>query len=708
MPLNESRPLYSLRALHEASDELMRSLPDDDATVSKNDTEKFLARIQSFVDRIVETGTVLDKPADRNNAQGLIDFWIATSSELTHGQGINRPRPTQAEILLKPFARVQVDSAIKGGGAILKKLTKKRKLLLRRLLFALLRFPESGDMFDSAPASRHELQTFGDPKQVSMLLDQLGTADILEFFNRDGTQMVALKYLALVRQWPWLREQIDERMGFRHQAAKWQEKGKNGGELLKRAQREMIWSYGNLNEYEQKFVKDSDKSALRVKVLAALSACILVGVLSLSTWVYNEFIFPKRVDESEKQVTSSATSSQSKADAIIWLANKRRSLNFPSVTLSELNLQKLRVDFPNFANATLSFINLQGASLRGASFRFAKLGGVSFEDANLKSAGFDGATIKSAAYKEQTSPEAAKPKQTSFRGASLVRATFDEAIFCGEVDFSDADVRDASFRNVSMERAKLNFEGTAWWLLKDLNLRLGETLERDAPPGFSKLVPPLKKELLAFENKYRGASLSELDKQKLKAILWNDSAWMLSIYGIYGPITGDDELSFLADKENRIDGIELARKSIALIKELDPSDKERSANFSDTLAYLLLQRAAHEQKSDIKSQDLDEALRLWETSIKLRPVGSSRFRYAVALSAAGNEPEAEQNLAQAILENYYPTHETYLLKAAISPSLWATVQGALQGLQQAASKSNGPEPTAPKSNNTESCAPMNN
>jgi uncharacterized protein YjbI with pentapeptide repeats len=690
--------------MEEASDQIIQSLPDEgDATIPRSETEALLARIECFIERSVETGTMLDLPADRRVAQALIDYWLAKRSELTRDRNVTKPRLTQAEVLLKPFARTKVDSAVKRGDVILERLDWDRKALLRRLLFRLVKFPESGDKFGSDPATRQELEKYGDTEQVCLLLDQLRAADILSLFNKNGTQIVTLKYLALIRQWPWLSEQVDERMTFRSKAASWQEKGKHRSELLKRTQRKIIRSYGNLDKLEQELLNESDKSALRVKSLVGLGAVILGGALFFSVWIYDYSIFPRWVAESEKLVTSSGASSQAKAQAIRWLANKRGALSFPSVTLRELKLQELRIDFPNFSSAQMQFVDFRDASLRGANFRAGTLAGVNFENANLESAGFDGATIKPATSNKQANAMFA---QASFKGANLVRATFDDAIFCGEVDFSNAEVREASFENVNIDQGTLNFDGTAWWLAY-LSPMLLDKLAAQVSPGTDKLPRQLETQLQKLLSD--AANLSGSDRQATllaHAILRNEIAWRLAIYGIYSPIGGSKVLIDANDrvpggvdhteirKEDLTDGIALSRQSIDILKKLNLLDKGAKdsylASFSDTLAYLFLERAAHEENVDMKNQELNEAIGLWD-DINLRRAGGPIFRHAVALSAFGNQSEAQINLNQAISMNYAPTHELYLLKAFIKKPI-------LDTLQEDSS-------AASKRNNTESCVP---
>src|SRR5262249_53938940 len=72
-------PYRSLDALRYASDELITSQPEDDSRSSETERLAAEAKRTEFIRRAIETGAVLDTPADRKVAQGLIDYWVASA-----------------------------------------------------------------------------------------------------------------------------------------------------------------------------------------------------------------------------------------------------------------------------------------------------------------------------------------------------------------------------------------------------------------------------------------------------------------------------------------------------------------------------------------------------------------------------------------------------------------------------------------------------
>lgn len=70
-------PYSSLNALRQANDELLGSQPEDESLWGEAERRAAEVRTMEFVARAVETGAVLDMPADRKAAQGLINYWAA-------------------------------------------------------------------------------------------------------------------------------------------------------------------------------------------------------------------------------------------------------------------------------------------------------------------------------------------------------------------------------------------------------------------------------------------------------------------------------------------------------------------------------------------------------------------------------------------------------------------------------------------------------
>ena len=79
--------LADLRAAHSA---LMRD-------VRKDGREASLARVASFITRAQQAGTVIASEADRDSAQGVIDYWAAWQFSADNRESLSAAPPTLAE-----------------------------------------------------------------------------------------------------------------------------------------------------------------------------------------------------------------------------------------------------------------------------------------------------------------------------------------------------------------------------------------------------------------------------------------------------------------------------------------------------------------------------------------------------------------------------------------------------------------------------------
>ena len=290
----------------------------------------------------------------------------------------------------------------------------------------------------------------------------------------------------------------------------------------------------------------------------------------------------------------------------------------------------------NFSNRTLSESNLAGANLPYASFSQSKIDDVKFANADLSSARFDGAVIA----------------RTDFSGAILYRAIFDFAQFNDVNDFSNADLRYASFREVAIN-GDLIFTDTAWWLAFGWTLPQIEKfaakysdLDIEKAKVFDKDISSRKKEV---DN-----ALSAEDR--VRAL--NEVAWTYAIYG--------------ADLKIAKEYAQKALEELRAIKTIKGKSENWIAktrmNFTDTMAYILLQEG-----------DPAEAVKLLEQPgiVETNSDGDLIFRYAFALHALalekqGDEKERLERKSQAYLEkslrnrNYVPSHELHLLRRYIT------------------------------------------
>jgi hypothetical protein len=128
-----------------------------------------------------------------------------------------------------------------------------------------------------------------------------------------------------------------------------------------------------------------------------------------------------------------------------------------------------------------------------------------------------------------------------------------------------------------------------------------------------------------------------------------------------------------------MDGAALAKSSIRNLTDLIESDDHTAdyqdirANVSDTLAYLLVQRAEQANRAGDevgKRKLLEEAVEVFKT-IAPKGGGDILFRYAVALNGLDRKVDANLYLETAIRDKgYLPTHELYLVYNFISPDFW--------------------------------------
>jgi Pentapeptide repeats (9 copies) len=600
----QSGPFTSLRALRAASDELVQNLPEDEALISDRDAANWTKRITAFIDQCAVTGKVLDAPADRRAAQNLVDFWVTKRATLVRDSGSRGRRAERPSVSVERFDPASIDAAAKQGDEMVGSLGARGKRLVRRILFQLLRLPDSGDDFGSEPRNRDELLRLGRTSQVEKLLGQLRAAGII---TSDDQGKIALSYLALTRRWKWLTDEITKRMNFRALALSWIRSDRSWGALLswsltRRYRRE----YSNFNDWEQEFLTTSGRLG-GVKLVGGVLGALLIAVTAFfSSSFYEKWWAPARTPSITQEILAAGTPPVTKIEDLKWLAQYHQKIELTGIDLNtpdEKDLSKIYGSSAVFRNAKLRAVKFDGAALIGASF--------------------SGSTIS----------------QSSFKGAFLNRANFDIVRLCEDSDFTDADVREASFRRATFFREHIpKFEGSPWWLASGWGFEQISLLDGAYPASritdsriFKRDVSFIDTILKGETNPYR------------KADLLNQKAWMLAIYGVVSDGAAEaavrEALQLLEDPERK-------------------SSRSRTYAWSqDTLAYILLQ-----EKDTAKQQaSLQEALGLLAQAETIG-AGEVYFRYAVALHRAHKESDATERLENAIREKEYdPSHELYLL-----------------------------------------------
>lgn len=666
MTANGSQPYASLQALEHASDALIASLPEDEVSVSDSERNAIAERIALFIDRATMTGTVLDAPDDRKAAQALIDFWLAKRYAIPRETPTKQRPSAKANTLLKPFDRAAMTAVIAEGDKALASLSRKddeenkgflRQILLRvapslvdhgasyhdlarRMLLRTIPISDGDRTCEPVAVERNDLLLLGDPRRTSEVLDALIASGVLREDPKESGALVSLRYEALTEEWETLRALIAERVDFRDTVVSWKQRGSANHALASAGQaNRALADYADLNELERVFIAASSSHSRR-NIIATLIVCAVafpaLGIAS--KYLYDRWAAASQEAEAARAILTAISTDdiRLKEEAIRKLARFGKPLNLQSQPLEHLDLKKIydgakSPTIAEFFKSAIFRVNLAGAILPYASFSQCKIYDVQFPDADLSSARFDEAVIT----------------KTDFSGANLYRSIFDHAQFNEVNDFSNADLRSASFRDVAIN-GDLIFTDTAWWL------------------AFGWTFPQIEK----FADKYGGLDIGKakvFDKDIIarkkevdnalsaedRARALNEVAWTYAVYG------ADLKMA----KEYALKALEEFRAIKKIKGKSENWIAKTRMNFTDTKAYILLQEG-----------DPAGAVKLFEEPgiIGANSDGDLLFRYALALHALalekdGNVKEGLEQKAQAFLDqslqkrNYVPSHELHLL-----------------------------------------------
>jgi len=506
---------------------------------------------------------------------------------------------------LQDFDENIVDPIVTRGAGFLGSLNAGEKKLLRRLLFLLIEFPERGDDYGSAPQSRVELHKLGKPAKVDRLLDGLVKAGVLTSVDEAGT--LALRYSALTRRWEWLQKELKERMSFRSLALSWAESGGSSGALLSWPATWRYRRYTNLNDWEQIFLNTSGRQGALMFFLGIV--LVLAGALSILgvQGLYTKYYAPTQVASVTRKILDGNTPAAQKVENIFWLSANNQKIELPQVSFTgteRKSLSKLRA--------------------AGAIFKNSKLQGVDFTEAFLPGTVFSGSAIA----------------QTSFQKAYLIRADFEAAEFCQDVDFTGADVYEASFKRAKFSDNNIpKFDQSAWWQAYGWGLDEIELLHRKYPRDRITESDKYKREIDLAEGRLKQAS-----DPMSRALALNAKAWQLAIYGVVAD--GQAEAAI--------------REALKIFpEEARNGGRDFRPQMEDTLGYILLQKQGNEPAAKMKN--IEEARDLLLSAARLE-LGDVLFRYAVALHASGRIWWRD-TLRNALIEKQYdPSHELYLLQ----------------------------------------------
>jgi hypothetical protein len=285
-------PFPSAEDAHRAHDDLLAALPEEPGPDD-------LGRVTDFIRRAVATGAALDAPNKRKLVQGLIDYWAAAlvAEYRTAERAGTAARAKPAATVLAPFAADTVWEVADKADRWLASNPNKQPLA-DRILLRLIRIPPDSDAPEPSPAPKTALRTCGPAIELDEVIDGLATAGVLRIVPaKDGSEeQVELRYPAMTRVWPRLRELLDGRRKFREVVRYWVGTGAHPSErdpaalltgpLLDRARK-----YHDPNDQELEFLEACHGLELRktrnYRLLTVGFAALALAaiVLAVTAWL---------------------------------------------------------------------------------------------------------------------------------------------------------------------------------------------------------------------------------------------------------------------------------------------------------------------------------------------------------------------------------------------------------------------------------------
>jgi hypothetical protein len=363
----------------------------------------------------------------------------------------------------------------------------------------------------------------------------------------------------------------------------------------------------------------------------------------------------------------------------IWIPGLRLyAPNFSGVTLSRIWLERAQLPAASFSQSQI-FMDADPTSAGGRGFRWYDImswwlrwrrGAPSPDWATIRWNEFTGAELKLAQFREATIVA------TSFAKADLYRAVFDRALLC-DVNFSDADISNASFWGATIDDRTYGWlRKTAWWTavgwdsddFKKLLRPHSETqTDTQSPAAYSPANAAegraLRQALRTsdrFHNDYEIPITETRPGTFGRAEALNTMAWTLATWGIEGEeLTPPSPCDSTAPPKDALDA---ASRAICIIDDLKKQGVKNIdydnwfSSFRDTQAYVLMQ-----------ANRMPEARGLYEKNLDLTEAdGGMLFRYAITLSATGEEAAAHAKFENAIRQKeYLPSTELQNLKQYI-------------------------------------------
>jgi hypothetical protein len=261
-------PLTTLAALRQRHAELLKKVP------AEGPDPEHLAEVQEFLRNGAAVGEWLDLPAEREEAQGILDYWRATLYAQNRARQASSPTESSGDkvrlksAVLAPFNEQALKHIVDAVESSLETALREHPELQevgRRVLLRLVRMDETTTKFIPVSARRSELVALAPPGKVAKILTLLERAGLLTIHVEppSGDEQIQLAHEALTRVWTRLVGALEKRTLFRDAALFWDKHGRDRnalftGDLLKEAE-----AYQDLNPLERAFVDACQAEAIR-------------------------------------------------------------------------------------------------------------------------------------------------------------------------------------------------------------------------------------------------------------------------------------------------------------------------------------------------------------------------------------------------------------------------------------------------------------
>jgi hypothetical protein len=244
--------------------------------------------VKEFLSAGSALGQKLSLPAERGEAQRLLDYWVSTlSSPDAKGQFALR------KAILEPYAAGGEQNAADAAAELVRRMTADDQRLAKRIILRLLELEADGTSFALATRAESLLVDGPNPRRSAEILSRFKECGLIVATEENW----ALCGSAVLTYWEQAREWLGQRRRLRGAARFWDAHGRaseallEGGDLLDEAA-----SYLDLNELEAVFVDQSKvqrdqrhrkERAWLIGGLAGL-AILCAGLVVSTLWAFSE------------------------------------------------------------------------------------------------------------------------------------------------------------------------------------------------------------------------------------------------------------------------------------------------------------------------------------------------------------------------------------------------------------------------------------